>query len=180
MRWLTYFMLAYVSLGVQVALRGYFDIKGAEPNLVLLVVIFVAVNAPREAALGGAFMLGLMQDLLTLQPMGVWAVSYGLVAIFVISTQEVVYREHPLTHFSLALTGGILCTLFVAIHGWIYPMIWGHGGAPAAGHNPEMVFTHRPAVMGLLAGAIYTAILAPIVLGVLQRMNKAFAFRRRT
>jgi rod shape-determining protein MreD len=178
MRWLTYFMLAYVSLGAQVALRGYFDIKGAEPNLVLLVVIFVAVNAPREAALGGAFMLGLMQDLLTLQPMGVWAVSYGLVAMFVISTHEIVYREHPLTHFSLALTGGILCTVLVVIHGWIYPMIWGRGTSPAA-HNPEMVVMHRPSVMALLAGAIYTAILGPIVLGVLQRMKKAFAFRRR-
>jgi rod shape-determining protein MreD len=178
MRWLTYFILAYVAVGVQIALRGYFDIKGAEPNLVLLVVIFVAVNAPREAALGGAFLLGVMQDLLTLQPMGVWAVCYGLVAMFVISTHEIVYREHPLTHFSLALTGGILCTIVIVVHGWIYPMIHGRG-MPAGPHNPEAVLLQRPSAIGLLAGTIYTAILAPLVLGALQRMKRAFAFRRR-
>jgi rod shape-determining protein MreD len=180
MRWLTYFILAYFALGVQVALRGYIDIKGAEPNLILLVVIFVAVNAGREAALGGAFLLGLMQDMLTLQPMGVWAVCYGLVAMFVISTQEVVYREHPLTHFSLALAGGVLCAIVIVIHGWVYPMIHGGGaGALAAAHNPEMVATRRPSIAVLLGGTIYTAILAPFILGALQRMKKGFAFRRR-
>lgn len=178
MRWLAYFILAYVALGVQVALRGYIDVKGAEPNLILLVVIFVAVNATREAALGGAFLLGLMQDLLTLQPMGVWAVCYGLVAVFVISTQEVVYRDHPLTHFSLTLAGGVICAIVIIIHGWIYPMI--HNVAPAiAPHNPEMVSTRRPPITNLLAGTLYTAILAPLVLGALQRMKKGFAFRRR-
>ena len=178
MRWLTYFILAYVAVGVQVGLRGYFDIKGAEPNLVLLVVIFVAVNAAKEAALLGAFMLGLMQDLLTIQPMGVWAVCYGLVAMFVISTHEVVYREHPLTHFSLALMGGILCAVVLVVHGWIYPLIWG-SGMSASPHNPEMVVPHRASITGLFAGVIYTAILAPFILGALQRMKKAFAFRRR-
>ena len=178
MRWLTYFILAYFALGIQVALRGFVDIKGAEPNLVLLVVIFVAVNASREAAVLGAFMLGVMQDLLTLQPMGVWAVCYGLVALFVISTHEIVYRDHPLTHFSLALAGGVLCTVVLLIHGWVYPWIWGRGD-PAGPHNPEMVPTFRPGALNLLAGALYTAVLAPFVLGGLQRVKKAFAFRRR-
>ena len=178
MRWLTYFILAYVAVGVQVGLRGYVDIKGAEPNLVLLVVIFVAVNAAKEAALLGAFMLGLMQDLLTIQPLGVWAVCYGLVAMFVISTHEVVYREHPLTHFSLALMGGILCAMVLLVHGLIYPLIWGRGMTPSA-HNPERVVTPGAGVGKLFAGVLYTAVLAPFVLGVLLRVKKAFAFKRR-
>jgi rod shape-determining protein MreD len=166
MRWLSYFILAYVALGVQIALDGFFDFKGVTPNLVLLVVIFLAVNGGREPVLLGSFILGIMQDLLTLHPLGTWAVTYTLVAMFVLSTQEIVYREHPLTHFSLALTGGILCGVVLTIHGWIYPLL--HG--PGTGHGGGIA---------LFTSAIYTAVLAPIVLGVLQRMKRAFAFRRR-
>ena len=129
-------------------------------------MIFITVNAPREAGLLGAFMLGLMQDLLTLHPLGTWAVAYGVVAMFVISSQEYVYREHPLTHFSLGLSGGIICGVILAIHGWIYPML--HPGA-AGGES----------TVGKFTSAIYTAMLAPMVLGVLQRMKRSFAFRRR-
>ena len=65
----------------------------------------------RAARRGAARVLlrsGVMQDLLTQTPLGLYALSYGLVGMFVVSTQEVVYREHPLTHFSLALVGGLL------------------------------------------------------------------------
>lgn len=166
MRWVSYFILAYIAVGVQFALSGFVEIKGAAPNLVLLVVIFLAVNGGREPVLLGSFLLGLMQDLLTLHPLGTWAVTYSLVAIFVLSTQEIVYREHPLTHFSLALTGGILCGVVLTVHGWIYPLLHGKG----AGHGGGVA---------AFTSAIYTAVLAPVVLGVLQRMKRAFAFRRR-
>lgn len=166
MRWLSYFILAYIALGVQVALPGFVEIKGAGPNFVLLVVVFLAVNGGREPVLLGSFLLGLMQDLLTLHPLGTWAICYSLVAMFVLSTQEVVYREHPLTHFSLALTGGIMCGIFLTLHGWIYPFL----------HGPSAVHT---GAVAWFASAIYTAILAPILLGVLQRMKRAFNFKRR-
>lgn len=166
MRWVTYFILAYIALGLQVGLSGpgYIDIKGAAPNFVLLVVIFIGVNGGREPTLLGAFLLGLMQDLLTLYPLGTWAVTYGVVAMFVLSTQEVVYREHPLTHFSLGLSGGIICAVMLALHGWLYPRM--HKSAEIHG------------AVGYFASAVYTAILAPIVLGVLQRLRRAFAFKR--
>jgi len=166
MRWLSYFILAYIALGVQIALVGFFEVRDSAPNLVLLVVIFLAVNGGREPVLLGSFILGVMQDLFTLHPLGTWAVTYTLVAMFVLSTQEIVYREHPLTHFSLALTGGILCGVVLTIHGWIYPLL--HG--PSTGHGGGIA---------LFTSAIYTAVLAPIVLGLLQRMKRAFAFRRR-
>jgi rod shape-determining protein MreD len=157
MAWIPYFILAYLTLGLQIGLRGYFEIGQAWPNLVLLVAIFIAVNAPREAALLGCFMLGVMQDLATQQTLGLFAFSYGLVAMFTVSTQQVVYREHPLTHFTLALVGSILTSLVLVIHGWIYQ--------------------GRPSMMAMFYSALYTAVLAPVVLGVLQRMRRAFSFQ---
>jgi rod shape-determining protein MreD len=167
MKWLSYFILAYIALGFQVGLRGFIDVKGAAPNFVLIVVVFLALNATRESALVGCFLLGLMQDLLTMHPIGTWAVAYSLVAVFVISTQEVVYPNHPLTHFFLCLVGGIFCGVVLTFHGWLYPLLHGKG-SPSSGGS-----------VGMFGSALYTAVLAPIVLGALQRMKGPFAFRRR-
>ncbi len=50
MRWLPYFILAYVALGVQVGLGHYVSYKGAAPNLVLVAAVFIGLNAPPPAA----------------------------------------------------------------------------------------------------------------------------------
>ena len=157
MRWITYFILAYLALAIQAGIAPYVRWNRAPPNLVLLAVIFIAINAPRQAALLGCLCLGLMQDLLTQSPLGLYALSYGLVGMFVVSTQQVVYREHPLTHFSLALVGGLLTAFVLLLQGLI----------------------HRPGIgaWSLLITTIYTAILAPFVLGILQRLKRAFAFQ---
>jgi rod shape-determining protein MreD len=167
MRWPTYFILAYLALGMQVALRGYVEVKDAMPCFPLLVVVFIGINGTREPVLLGSFLLGLMQDLFTLQPLGTWALCYSLVALSVLSVQEIVYQTHPLTHFSLALVGGILCAVVLTFQGWIYPLLH-HDTGRGAG------------VLQHLASALYTAILAPLVLGILQRARGAFGFRKRT
>src|SRR5262245_64336004 len=102
---------------MQIGLGAYVRIEGAAPNLVLLAAAFIALNAPKEPALLGCFLLGLMQDLLTQQTLGIYALSYGLVAMFVISTQQLVYREHPLTHISIAFSASILTATVIVLHG---------------------------------------------------------------
>jgi rod shape-determining protein MreD len=170
MRWLTYFILAYLALGLQVGLRGFVEVRGATPNFVLMIVVFLAINGRREPVLIACFLLGLMQDLFTQQPMGTWAIAYSLVGASVYSTQEIVYPKHPLTHFCLTLLGGILAGVVLTIHGWIYPLIHGResGGVGATGD-----------IGVYLASALYSAVLAPLFLGVLHRLRKAFAFSRR-
>src|SRR5947208_13176030 len=101
MRWPAYFILAYLAIGLQIGLGEYVRVGGAMPNLVLLAVIFIALNAPRDAALLGCFGIGMIEDLVGLHPLGLYALAYSLVGMFVVSTQELVYREHPVTHFTL-------------------------------------------------------------------------------
>src|SRR5579864_4194436 len=108
-------------LGLQIGLAPYLAYRGAAPNLVLLAVVFIAVHAPRDAALLGCFALGFCQDLLTVQQVGLLALSYGSVGMFIVSTQQVVYKEHPLTHFSLAMAAGLITASIVIVHGWIHP-----------------------------------------------------------
>jgi rod shape-determining protein MreD len=174
MRWLAYFILAYLAIGVQIGLGAYVRYHGAAPNFVLLAAVFIALNAPRDAALLGCFVMGAIQDLVTQQPPGLFALSYGLTALVVVGSHHVVNREHVLTYFGLALVGGLLTAIILLVHAWIHPDIpRGAGGASGA--------TTLPAVR-LSAGteftrAIYTAVLAPVVLALLHRTKRFFAFQ---
>ena len=173
MRWFAYFILAYFAIALQIGLSPYVQYKNAAPNLVLLAAVFIALNAPRDAALLGCFCLGVLQDLVTQQQPGLYALSYGLIGMIVFGMHQVVYREHPLTHFSLALVGGVITTIVLLLHGWIHPTsprVASTGGAPtlaAIRLSPGTEFTR----------AAYTAVLAPVVIGLLQRMKKIFAFQ---
>jgi len=158
-RWLSCFILAYVALGIQIGAGEYLRVGGAKPNLVLLAVIYIAINAPREAALLAAFLMGFMLDLVGLHALGLYAFAYGLVAMFIVSMQEVVYREHPFTHFIVALFASLLVSTVALVHGWIF--------------KPLLPLGEQ------FSAALYTALLAPVVLGILQRMKRAFAFKPR-
>ena len=171
MRWIAYFILAYVAIGLQIGLSAYAGVWGAAPNLVLLAVIFIAINAPRDAALLGCFCLGVLQDLVTQQQPGLFALSYGIVAMFVVSTHHVVYREHPLTHFSMALIGGLVTAGVLLLHGWIHPP------GPKVSTPDLTLPAVRLSVATEFTRALYTAILAVPVLWVLQRLKKAFSFQ---
>ena len=161
MRWAAYAILVYVAIGIQIGVADFARVggSGARPDLVLLAVIFIAVNAPRDQALLGAFGIGLIADLVTVGPLGLYALAYSLVGMFVVSTQELVYKAHPVTHFALGLAGGLIAGAMVLIHGWV--------------RGPSV------SVTGVLGSALYTALLAPVVLGLLHLVRGAFAFQSR-
>ena len=162
MRTLAYLILAYLALGVQVGLVPFLRIGGAPPNFVLLAALFIALNAPRDSALLGCFGLGLMQDLLTQQTLGLYALSYGLVAMFVMGTHQLLYRDHPLTHVLVAFAAGILVAAVFLIYS-VFRL------------PPEQRFDLGRLVMSIL----YTTVLSPFVLGFLQRVRKMFGFQSR-
>jgi hypothetical protein len=112
-----------------------------------------------------------MQDLVTQQPPGLFAFSYGLVALFVVATQTVVYKGHPLTHFTLALFGGLITAAVLLTHALV---------RPAAPHVKDGSIILPPIRLGTTVAleiVLYTAILAPFVLGVLQRLKGVFGFQ---
>ena len=159
MRWPAYLILAYVAVGLQIGVGEYLRVGAAKPDLVLLATIFIAIHAPREPALLGCFFLGLIQDLVALNPLGLYALAYGLTGAVTVATQEYVYKAHPVTHFGLGLAGGLLSGAVVLIHGWVR-------GPHASVHD-------------VLACALYTAVLAPVVLALLNLVKKGFSFTNR-
>lgn len=156
MKWLPYFILAYVMTGLQIGLAGHLQFHGAAPNLILIAAVFIAVNAPRQPALLGCFGLGLIQDMVTLQPPGTYALGYALLALFVASAKEIGYRDHPVTHVVVTFLGGLLSGAVLLVGGWI---------------------RHEGTTVGqVMLTALYSAVLAPLVLWLLQRLRGVFSF----
>ena len=135
--------------------RGYPVLPGWMAEKVATVLPWVPSPA-RSAALLGSVLMGLMQDILTTTPLGTYGFAYGMVALLIVSVQQVVHREHPVTHFSLSLIGSIMTGLVLMGVGWR------HGSMPA--------------VLALLVQSLLTAALSVPVVWLLMRFRKAFAF----
>ncbi|MDB5297883.1 MAG: Rod shape-determining protein MreD [Phycisphaerales bacterium] len=172
MRWLPFFILAYIVLGLQLGVGAFVSWQGAQPNLVLIAAVYVAVNAPRDAGLFGAFLLGLGQDLIGAHPPGLYALSYGLAALLVVGSRQLAYNDHPLSHLALALGGGLITAVVLYVHGLIRPP-----GQPLPTDGGEVLPALRPGLGMLLLGALYTAALAPLALWLLGKTKPIFGFR---
>jgi rod shape-determining protein MreD len=158
MSWIAFAILAYSAIGLQTGLGAFIHIGLSEPNFGLLAVVFICINAPRHPALLASFALGAIQDLATQQPFGLFAFSYGLAALAITSVAQMVYREHPLTHFSCTLLAAGLTGLVLLLHARTH-------------HLPISIST-------TFAGALYTATLALFLIGGLQRTKRLFAFQK--
>jgi len=171
MRWIAYAILVYVALGLQVGLAPYLAIGGVRPNLILPVAVFIALNASREPALLGCFILGLVQDLMSEQPLGLFALSYGLAGIVIQGFAQLVYRDNPLTHTALSLFAAITMTVVVILNTLWRPLV------PFIGLQTEAAEASRLSFYNVALSALYTVLISPFVLGVLSRMKRIFAFQ---
>ena len=162
MRYLPWFILAYLVLGLQCGLSPYIAFHNAPPNLVMPAAIFIALYAPRDAALLGTYVLGLMQDMLSQEPLGVHALLYSAVTLAVRFTQPRFYREHWMTHLLMGLIGGVTQGLILTLVSLRLPP--------------------RPTFSLLLISAIYSTLLTPVLLLPLQKIKWIFGFKpeRRT
>jgi rod shape-determining protein MreD len=68
---------------LQVTVIPQINILGGEPNLVMLLVITYAIQAPLEQGVAWAFVGGILQDLLTSLPLGATTLAL-LIVVFVI------------------------------------------------------------------------------------------------
>jgi len=163
MRWLPYILLGYVALGLQVGLTDALSFHDGPPNFVLLAVVFMCLSMPRKPALLGSFFLGLAQDCLSQHPAGLYALSYGLTALLIRGTHQVIFGHHPLAHVALTLLGGVITAVMLSLHSLIHPaaarMLDSSVVVPAIHDSP----------WPLLISAVYTALIAPGVLWLLNR-----------
>ncbi|HEX8339568.1 MAG TPA: rod shape-determining protein MreD [Tepidisphaeraceae bacterium] len=159
LRWVPFFVLAYLALGLQSGLGGVAQIGGGPLNVVLIAVAFIAINARQHAAVGGCFVLGLLHDLIGTGPLGGYALAYTLVAFLMAGTDRALNVEHAWTHFVVVFLGGIVTAI----------VLWLQGRVGVYG-QPIPLWPN-------VAGAFYTSVLAIFVLRGLTKLRKRFRFK---
>ena len=171
MRLLPYLILAYVAVAMQIGMGSLLAVGGSAPDFVLLAAIFIALQAPRESALLGCFGLGLIHDLVSQQPLGLYALGYGIVGLLVVGSQSSLQRESPLAHILVALVSGIVVTLVILLNQRFAPT------PPVAPVSPDAALPPLGAGPGaLIWGVVWTTLLAPAVLWPLNKLRRYFAF----
>jgi len=166
MRWWAFLILAYVAASVQLGLGGLLGWGPATPDLLLLVVVFVALHANDEHALAAGVVAGLFHDVIADHGLGAHALAYGLAAAGTRRLRGVMYREHPLTHLTVTALTGVGVVLLL----WARELV--RGLFPWSADDPRLV---RP--LPMLVGVVATTALAPPVIYALRSIRKAFAFR---
>ena len=165
MRWLTFIAAAYLLLGIQSGIGDILRWGSATPNLMLMLVVLVALNASRDAALLGCLILGFVHDLASGGPIGLMALAYGLAALMLVQVQQLVYRDNPITHFFATFVAALVVMVVAWVQGQVRPLSVGVEGAIRVG------------LSALFLSALYTAALAPVVLWPLVKAKWLFSFQ---
>lgn len=143
-----------LSLVYQMVMLPLYRVSLAGPDFVFMALCYLAIYETHGRALGVAVLLGLLVDGLSLDPWGVHIIGYGVAVGFLTLAQ----REGWGHGFASRL---VLLCLATAIAATFRAVILWDGGDPRR-------FTSL-AWMG--ACAVYTALLGPVVFGLLDPLR---------
>lgn len=117
MRWPVLFIFAYFALALQQGLATLLQVRGTTPDLILLLVVFVAISAQPRVLAWAALALGVLVDLSTpLQPtgyatdlvlVGPGALGYLAAGYVAWQLRGLVFRESRLVFGAIVLLAGI-------------------------------------------------------------------------
>ncbi len=96
MRWLIHILLPFLAIFLQSTFFSSYSIKGAVPDLLIIIVTFFALVNEREKAPAYGFFCGLIEDLYFGRFIGMNALAKGLTAFMITHWQGNVFRENIL------------------------------------------------------------------------------------
>jgi rod shape-determining protein MreD len=114
-RWIVWTCLGLLVVSMQTTLAPHVQIGVIRPDWPFLLVVALALAAPKREALVGALLIGLFVDLCTVLPLGTFTVVYGLAAQLIVLARELLFRDALLTHVALTFTVGALVQFLIAL-----------------------------------------------------------------
>ncbi len=187
MRWLTFAVAAYLVLALQTGLRTLWVLPvvgGVTPDLLLILLVFVALWAPGMKVAWGALILGLLADLHPLPVLhsmqdaailGPGVIGFLLGAYVVLQLRTMVFRDSLLTLCILTFIAGLFVQLMIValitVRGVHLPVVSGFlADAPVPGWSPSLELLRR------FLGLIYSALVAAPLGWLLLRFRNLWAF----
>ncbi len=157
MRWLPVIAVSLLAIVAQTSVVPLLAIRGARPDLILVVVVFWAWHLPFPPAVGMGLAMGVAAGLFSAEPVGLFAALYLAVALAAYRLREFLFLRHVITQ--MVVTGLFAVLAAMVLSAWV---AWQY-------HEPG-----RPASISgtLLAGAAYTALCAPVIHRPLLRAGR--------
>lgn len=121
MSWTLIVVWLIVLLPVQSSLLPHIAIEHAVPDLLLIFVLYVCLYTKKPDVFWAAWLIGLMRDMYSEQPLGLHAASYVLFCLAMCRLRREIFIGHALTRMVLtALTsialGALGLVLTLALH----------------------------------------------------------------
>lgn len=155
MRWISFIILALGVIVLQTSLAPWIGVLRAQPDWVFILVVHLALTAPKTDALLGAWTLGWLADLNTDLPLGLLALVYGLSALAIVEMRGLLFREHLVASLGVTFLTGLAGQGVIAVYRLF--TVSETGFFDASSHA--------------LLTALYTALFAPYLLRGLRRLN---------
>ena len=157
MKWLPFGILGVIAVVCQTTVVPRMAIHSIWPEWTFVLVVHYALWGPRPDAAIAAWLLGLIVDFQSADPIGLHAFCYGAAAWAILRVRQLMFRDHPVTHVAVTLVFTFAVQLLIAVYRW-----WSLS-APSAGAG--LWFS-------ALLIALYTALWAPVLHWLLIRMGK--------
>lgn len=140
MNWFVFAFVAWIIFGLELALLPILDAGsgGVHPSMVIPLMAFAALYAPRKQAMWAAIILGILMDLLS--PMaradggsvvivGPYALGYLLACHFILAIRGSLIRRNPLTLVIISIASSLIAqivviAIFTARDLGSNPLIW--------------------------------------------------------
>jgi len=157
MNWITFSILAYLFYALQIAIAPVWTIRNTEPMLLLIMLVFIGLQARAMAVAWAALVLGVLVDMSLQQHepglIGPWAIGFLAAGYAMVQLRNLLFRDSMFTIAIMTMVAGIFAFLVATT---IHVM----RGIPILGNEPAVGFS---AVEQLYRGfftLIYTSIVA--------------------
>ena len=179
MRWSVFILATLVALAFDASLGTILRIGESQPRLVLCVVVFALLSAPRVHAMRIAFLAGLLTDLLApvirpdgtqLVVIGPWTLGFALGALAVVPLRSLLYHRNPISSaFATGVFAVLSAVVFVSV--WVLRMLVLGDETPSWWPGTNAGEVVRQAKSALASGA-----LAVPAIWVLERTRGVWGF----
>lgn len=123
MRWFPFAILVYLTTVLQTALAPFLAIQTIQPDLLVVLAVYYAMNARRYDALIACWIVGLTADLagtsyteLGYSNLGISALSLGLLGLVIVNLRELTFRESGASQLLTTFFAKLCLNLMVGGH----------------------------------------------------------------
>lgn len=177
MNWLTFSILAYLGYAAQLLLSPLWAVDGHEPSLLLILLVFVALQAPAMHAAWAAVLLGLLMDVYRADYqtglIGPWAIGMLAAGYALVQMRNLLFKDSMFTIAIMTLIAGIFALLVATT---LHTM---RDNIPALGNEPVEGFSAASQLYYGFVTLLYTAAVAVPVGFLLLKSQPLWGFSGR-